>query len=197
MIYLYISCTRISVGNQRLSNVVFNRPQAWGGGSQPNVHYTITCTCIYVCTGVHIMCMCVHSLQTVHQGMLGSATCPYCRDFFVHSTHSPCQQWPDGRGRVGGAYQSGDRGVVLVAEGFPCLLQACKHCIMCQLPQLRHFLLWCVYVDFKVGEVIDQRNSTSHFRDSELDHVAIEAFRSSHFAKVHCTGARVGIIQSA
>jgi hypothetical protein len=23
-------------------------------------------------------------LQTVHQGMVGSATCPYCRDFFVH-----------------------------------------------------------------------------------------------------------------
>ena len=176
---------------------------AWGGGGggggggnrEANLMYT-TQSHMYMYTYIHvyiIMCMCVHSLQTVHQGMVGSATCPYCRDFFVHF-HTQSLSTMAGWG-VAGAYQSWDRGVVLVAESLPCLLQACKHCIMCQLPQLCHFLLWCVYVDFKVGEVIDQRNSTSHFRDSELDHVAIQAFRSFHFAKVHCPGARVGIIQ--
>ena len=34
-------------------------------------------------------------------------------------------------------------------------------------------------MDFKVSEVINQRNRAGHFWNSELDYVAIEAYRSS------------------
>ena len=41
-------------------------------------------------------------------------------------------------GGVGGAYNGWDRGGVGVAEGLPCFLQACKHCVVILIsPHLR------------------------------------------------------------
>ena len=94
---------------------------------------------------------------------------------------------------MGGAYDSWDRGVVRVAEGLPRFLQACEHRVMRQLPQLRHFLWDSVNVDFEVCKMVDQRDGTSHFWDGELDHVAIEAFRSSCFVLHHFPGTRVSV----
>ena len=94
---------------------------------------------------------------------------------------------------VGGAYNGWDRGVVSVAEGLPCFLQACKHCIMCHLPQLCKFLWNSVYVDFEMSEMIDQGDSSSNIRDGELHYVSIEAFRSSCLILYHFSGTRVSV----
>ena len=99
-----------------------------------------------------------------------------------------------GCGWVGGAYDSWDGGIVGVADGLPCSLHASEHSLVYHLPQLSCLLWECADVDFKVSEVVDQQNCSSHAWDDEFNDVAMKTFWISCLILGHSPGARINVV---
>ena len=63
-------------------------------------------------------------------------------------------------GACGRTHDSGYGGIASVAQGLRGSLQSSEHCLLSQLPQPGCFLGVRFHMDFKVREVVDQRDSS-------------------------------------
>ena len=97
-------------------------------------------------------------------------------------------------GACGGTHDRGYRGIVSVAQGLRGSLKSSEHCLLSQLPQPGCFLGVCFHVDFKVREVVDQRDSSRKVGDGEHDDISGEALGHLCVRCQHFPGAGLRVV---